>query len=95
VKPFALAVVLNVRLRLFDLLGRSNRGFDDRPGIALIGALHGHCNNDIGVEIDGVFSFVRQARPAVVHLGDLGVGIIRVRPILIRGLLLAFAIQPR
>jgi len=33
--------------------------------------------------------------PPVLHLGDLRVGIVRMRPIVIRALLLPFPIDPR
>ena len=39
--------------------------------------------------------FVREVRPAILHLRDLRVGIVRVHPVFVRRLLPALAIQPR
>jgi hypothetical protein len=47
------------------------------------------------VEGDGVLGLVGQMRPAILHLGDRGVGIVRMGPVVIRALLLRFPIDPR
>jgi hypothetical protein len=77
------------------LLGGFRQRLLNRRGVALVRALHGDADDRAGVEIDGVFGFVRQMRPAVLHLCDLGVGIVRMGPVVIRALLLPFPIDPR
>jgi hypothetical protein len=57
--------------------------------------LHGDADDRAGVEIDGVLGLVCQMCPAVLHLRDLGVGIVRMRPVVIRARLLPFPIDPR
>ena len=42
-----------------------------------------------------MLGFVGQMRPAIFHLRDLRIGIVRVRPVFVRGLLLALPIEPR
>jgi hypothetical protein len=87
--------VLDVGLRFFDLLGRGNRGFDDRCRVALVGALHGDGDNRARLKIDSMLGFVSQMRAPVFHLRDLRIGIPGMRPVLVRRLLLALAVQPR
>ena len=87
--------VRDVRLRVFDLFGRGRRRLDDRRRVAGVRALQGDGDQRAGLQIDGMLGFVGQMRPAVFHLRDLGIGIVRVRPVLVRRLLLALAVQPR
>ena len=51
--------IVNVGLRVFDLLGRDDGGLDDRRGVADIGTLQ--CHRD-GLHVDGMLGFVRQMR---------------------------------
>src|SRR5262245_612080 len=61
----------------------------DRRRVALVSALHRDTDDRAGVQVNGVLGLVGQMRPAIIHLGDLGVGIVRMGPVLIRPLLLA------
>src|SRR5207245_10068807 len=47
------------------------------------------------IPIAGVLGFMRQMRPTVLHLRDPRVRIIRMRPVVVRALVLAFPIDPR
>jgi hypothetical protein len=69
-----------ILLRLFQ------RRLEGR-GVAIVGGVDWRCNDDPSVEIDRVFRFVGEMGRAVLHLGDLGIGIGRARPILVRQLL--------
>ena len=42
-----------------------------------------------------MLGFVGQVRPAIFHLRDLRIGIPRMFPVLVRGFLLALAVQAR
>jgi hypothetical protein len=68
----------------FELLGGFGQRLLDRRRVTLVGALHGHDDNRTRLEIDGVLGFVRQMRPAIFHLRDLGIGIVRMGPVVIR-----------
>ena len=87
--------IVNVGLRVFDLLGRGDGGLDDRRGVADIGTLQCHRDNRAGLHVDGMLGFVRQMRAAIFHLRDLRIGIVGVRPVCVRGLLLPLPIQSR
>ena len=87
--------LVDVGLRVFDLLGRGRRRFDDRRRVALVSALQGDRDNRARLEVHRMLGFVGQMRPAVFHLRDLRIRIVRVRPVLIRRLLLPLPIQPR
>ena len=67
--------LVDVGLRVFDLLGRRNRRFDDRRRVAFVRALQGDRDNRAGLEVDGMLGFVGQMRPAILHLRDLRIGI--------------------
>ncbi len=86
--------VRDVGLRVFHLLGRGNGGFDDRRGVTGVGPLQGDRDDRAGLHVDGMLGFVREMRPAVFHLRHLRVGIVRIHPILVGGLLLPLPIQP-
>ena len=60
-----------------------------------IRALHRDGHDRAGLQIDGVLGLVRQVRAAVLHLRDLRVGIVRMRPVVVRALLLPLPIEPR
>jgi hypothetical protein len=66
-----------------DLLGGFNQRFATGRRIAVVGVLHGQADDRSGLEIDRMLGLVRQMRPAVLHLGDLRVGIVRMRPIVV------------
>ena len=76
-----------------DLLGRFNQRLDAGRRVAFVRVLHGHTDDRAGLEIDRMLGFVRQVRPAVLHLRDLRVGIVRMRPVVIRSLLLPLPID--
>ena len=79
----------------FDLLGRGDQRLDARLCIAVVGVLHGDPDDRAGLQIDHMLGFVGQVGPPVLHLGDLRVGIVRIRPIVVRALLLPLPIEPR
>jgi hypothetical protein len=73
---------------------RLKRGIARRR-VAFVGRMDRRRNNDAGVEVDRVLGLVAQTRRAVLHLGDLRVGIGRARPVLVRKLLaLTFSVKP-
>ena len=78
-----------------ELLGGFQQRRLHRRGVAPVCPLHGDADDRAGVEINGVLGLVRQMRPAVLHLRDLRVGIVWMRPVVVRGLLLPFPIDPR
>ena len=65
----------HVGLRVFDLVRRGNRRFDDRRRVAFVSPLQRDRDNRAGVQVDGMLGFVRQMRPAVFYLRDLRVGV--------------------
>jgi hypothetical protein len=52
--------------------------------------LYGDGDDRARLETDGVFGLVRQMRPAVFHLRNLGVGIVRMRPVIIEPFFFCF-----
>lgn len=48
--------------------------------------LHGDRKHRAAVEVGGVLGLVRQVRAAVLHLGDLRIGIVRILPVVVRSL---------
>ena len=87
--------LVDLGLRRFDLLGGGRHRFDDRRRVALVSALQRDRDNRARLEVHGMLGFVGQMRPTIFHLRDLRIRIVRVRPLLIRRLLLPLAIQPR
>ena len=87
--------VVDIGLRRFDLLDGGRHGVDDRRRVAFVRALHGDRDNRARLEVHGMLGFVGQMRPPIFHPRDLGIRIVRVRPLRIRRLLLALPIQPR
>ena len=83
------------RVRGFHLFGRRDRRRDERPRVALIGALHRHRDQRAALQIDRMLGFVRQVRLAVFHFRDLRVRITGAGPLAVRGVLLPRAIKPR
>lgn len=79
---------LAVRDDRLDLLGGLDQRLDTRGGIPLIGALHGHGHHGARLQIDGVLGLVRQVRASILHLGDLGVGVLRMGPVTLEPLFL-------
>ena len=78
-----------------ELLSRFGQRLLDGRRVALVGALHRDRDDGARLQIDRVLRLVGEMRPAVLHLRDLGVRIVRMRPVVIRALLLAFPIDPR
>ena len=78
-----------------DLIRRFDATCDHRRGVAGVGVLHGHPHDGARLQIHRVLGGVRQMRAAVLHLRDLRIGIVRMRPVLVRPLLLPFPIEPR
>ena len=76
-----------------DLLrGRANRlGHGAR--VAQIGALHGQRQQRARLQVHGVLGLVRQVRAPVFHFCDLGVGVMRIRPILVGAFVFALFVQ--
>jgi hypothetical protein len=62
---------------------------------ALVGALHRDADTRAGLQIDRMLGLVGQMRAPVLHPGDFGIGIARMRPLVVRPLLLALPIEPR
>src|SRR5215467_4397473 len=52
----------------------------------------GNRHNRARVEIDGLLGFIGEMRGAVLHFGHFGLGIVRIDPILIGGLLFPLAV---
>ncbi len=78
----------------FDLLGGFNQRLDAGRRIAVVRILHRHADDRPSLEIDDMLGLVRQVRPAVLHLHNLRVGIMRMGPIVVRALLLSLPIDP-
>jgi len=57
--------------------------------------LHRDRDDRPGLQVDGVLGFVRQMRSAVFHLGDFGVGIERMGPIIVRPFLRSLSVKAR
>ena len=73
----------------------ANRRLDDRRRIALVGALQRDRDDGARLQVDRMLGLVGQMRAAIFHLRDLRIGIVGIRPVLVRGLLLALPVQPR
>ena len=81
--------------RLEVCLGR-RQGLGKRCRIALVGRVQLRRHHRAGVQIHRVLGLVGQVRGAVLHLGDLGLGVAPGNPVLVRELLaLALAVQTR
>lgn len=79
----------------FQMLRRRDQRGLHRRRVAVVCILHRHGHDRAGVQVDRVLRFVREMRPPILHLGDLRVGIMRMRPVVIGALLLASPIDPR
>jgi hypothetical protein len=79
----------------FELLGGLGKRVSHGGRIALIRVLHCDANDHARVEIDRMLGLLGQMSPAILHLRDLGVGIVRMGPVMIRPLLLALPIDAR
>ena len=73
----------------FELLGGFGQRFLNGRRVALVGALLRDTDDRAGLQIDRVLGFMRQMRPTVLHLRDPRVRIIRMRPVVVRALVLA------
>ena len=78
----------------FDLFGGGDERLDHRRGVAGGGVLHRDAHHGTRLQVHRMLGGVRQMRAAVLHLRDLGVWILRVRPIVVRPLLLAPSVEP-
>ena len=79
----------------FDLLRRRDQHLDHRGRVARTGILHGDADDRARLHVDRVLSLVGQVRPAVLHLRDLRVRVLRMRPILVRALLPPLPVEAR
>src|SRR6266513_2722557 len=79
----------------FDLLGSLNQCFDTGGSVPLICVLHGHAHHGAGLQVDRVLRLVCQVRASIFHLGDLGVRVMRMGPIVIGAFVLSLAIDAR
>ena len=75
-----------------DLLRRGDQRHDHRR-VAGVGILHGNTDNHPGVEVARVLGLVSHACPAVLHLRDLRVRVLRMRPVVVRALLRTFPVE--
>ena len=80
--------VIGDRGHRFELCRRFRERLLHRGRVALVGALHRDADNRAGLQIDRMLGLVGQMRAPVLHLGDLGIGIARMRPLVVRPLLL-------
>jgi hypothetical protein len=76
-----------------DLLGGFDQRRDAGRRVGFVGILHGYTDAGACLEIDGMLGFVGEVRLAVLHLRDLRVGVVRMRPVVVRFLLLPLAIE--
>jgi hypothetical protein len=67
-----------------DLLGGFDQRRDAGRRVGFVGILHGYTDAGACLEIDGMLGFVGEVRPAVLHLRDLRVGVVRMRPVVVR-----------
>ena len=92
--PDQLAHRVGDRLHRLDLLG----GRDDRRGqrlrVAVIRRLHRDADHRTGVQVNRMFGFLGQMGAPVLHLRYFRVGIVRMRPVVVRPLLLPRPIDP-
>ena len=77
----------------FDLLRRGNQRLDHRRRVARIGILRGDADDRARLRVDRGLGLVGQVRPAVLHLRDLCVRVLRMRPIVVRALLRSLPVQ--
>ena len=61
----------------FELICGFRQRLLHRARVPLIGILHRNADDRTGLEIDRMLGLVGQMRPAILHLRDLGVGIVR------------------
>ena len=87
--------IIRDRGHRFELLGGLGQRLLNRGGVALVRPLHRDADDRAGLEIDRMLGLVREMRPAVLHLGNLGVGIVRMAPVVIRAFLLPLPIDSR
>src|SRR6266851_4031602 len=70
------------------ILARLPQRYGDRRRVSQIGRLQRHRQHRSRFQIDGMFRLVRQMCPAVLHLGNARVRILRMDPLVIRAFLL-------
>ena len=88
-------LVVGHRRGRFQVLSRRRQGLRDGRRVALVGALHRHADDGAGVQVDRVLGLVGQMRPAILHLRDAGLGVVRVPPLAVPALLRPLPIEPR
>ena len=71
---------------------------DQRPRqrrrVPLVGAGHLDRHQGLGVQIDRVFGLVRQVGPPVLHLGDAGLRVVRMLPVLVGAFARPLLVEP-
>ena len=77
-----------------QVVGGHREGLDQGGGVALVRVLHRDAHDGPGLQVHRVLGLVCEMRAAVLHLGDLGVRIMRVRPVVVRPFLLPLPIEP-
>ena len=78
--------------QLRDRFARLCQSLVNGSGVALIGPLQRQRQHGAAGQVHSMFSLVSHVGAAILHLGDPGVGIIRVFPFLIGTLLLPLAV---
>src|ERR1700683_3339678 len=78
--------------QLRDRFARFCQRLVNGGGVSLIGPLQRHRQQGPARQVHGMFGFMGQMRAAIFHLGDPGIGIIRVFPFLVGTLLLALTV---
>ena len=73
-------------------------GLQQRPrqrfGVAFIGTRQGHGNDRLRVHVHRVLHLVRQMSATILHLGNAGIRIVRMFPVLIGAFLWALLVDP-
>jgi len=78
-----------------DLLGGLDQRLNTGGAISLSGVLQRHGHHRSGVQIDCVLGLVRQVRSSIFHLGNLGVRVVRMAPVVVGALVLSLAVKAR
>ena len=86
---------ITLRACLLNVLGRRRERLFDRLRITFVRGLHRDGHDRAGLQINGVLGLVSQMRGPVLQLRDAGIRVVRVRPVIIGGLLRPFVVDPR
>ena len=84
-----------LRQHRLHLLRRRNRRLHHRLRIALLRTLKRQTNHRPRSQVDSMLHLVGHVRAAVLHLRDLRVRVVRMRPLLVRHLLLPLPVKTR